>query len=79
MLIVIRYAIIMLDLQQYVTNESRLIITGAARGLLNSRHLGVKITNFTDFHPILSVFQQYLRKLGHYFIPKRPQEPPLNS
>ena len=31
--------------------------TGAARGLLISRHLGVKITDFTDFHPILIVFQ----------------------
>ena len=36
---------------------------GAARGLLSSRHLGVKITDFTDFHPILSVFQGYLRAI----------------
>ena len=52
---------------------------GAARGLLSSRHLGVKITDFTDFHPILSVFQRYLRKLGRYFTPKRLQESPLQN
>ena len=40
-------------------------------GAISSRHLGVKITDFTDFHPILSVFQRYLRKLG-YFTPKLP-------
>ena len=52
--------------------------TGAARGLLGSRHLVVKITDFTDFHHILTLrgFQRYLRKLGRYFTPKRPQEPP---
>ena len=39
----------------------------AARGLLGSRHLVVKINGF----------QRYLRKLGRYFTPKRPQELPL--
>ena len=50
-----------------------LIKAGAARGLLGSRHLVVKITDFTDFHPILRGFQRYLRKLRHYFTP------PLNK
>ena len=48
-----------------------------ARGLLRSRHLVVKITDFTDFHPILSVFGDIWATLGRYFTPKRPQEPPL--
>ena len=53
--------------------------TRAARGLLGSRHLVVKITDFTDFHLILRGSQRNLRKLGRYFTPKRPQEPPLDS
>ena len=54
-----------------------LIDTAAACELLGSLHLIVKITDFTDFHPILRVFQQYnLRKLGHYFTPNHPQEQP---
>ena len=36
------------------------IISGWARGLLSSRHLGFKVTDFTDFHPIFSVFKRYL-------------------
>ena len=52
---------------------------GAARGLLGSRHLVVKIEDFTDFHPILRSFQRCLRKLGRYFTPKRPQDPPLGT
>ena len=54
-------------------------VPGAARGLLGSRHLDVKITDFTDFYPILRGFQRYLRKLGRYFTPKRPQKAPLLS
>ena len=49
-----------------------IVLPGAVRGLLRSRHLVVKITDFTDFHPILIVFQRYLKKLGFYFTPKRP-------
>ena len=47
---------------------------GTALGSLSSRHSGVKITDFTDFYPILSVFQRYLRKLGLYFTLKRPHK-----
>ena len=53
--------------------------SGAVRGLLGSRHLVVKITDFTDFHPILRGFERYLRKLGRYFTPKRLQEPRLQE
>ena len=49
------------------------IKSGAVRGLLGSRHLVVKITDFTQFYPILSGFQRYLRKLERYFTPKRPK------
>ena len=51
--------------------------SGAARELLSLRHLGVKITDFTDFHHILCVFQLFLRKLGSYLTSERPQELPL--
>ena len=60
-----------------LTNYGYGIIPGAARGLLGSRHLVVKIADFTDFHPILRGFQRYLGKLGRYFLPKRPQESEL--
>ena len=36
-------------------SEVELSVAGTA-------HVGVKITDLTDVHPILSVFQQYLRK-----------------
>ena len=51
----------------------------AARGLLGSRDLVVNITDFTDYHTILRGFQRCLRKLGRYFTPKHPQEPPLGQ
>ena len=40
---------------------------GAARGLLGSRYLVVKITDFTDFYPILKGFQRHLRKIRGLF------------
>ena len=55
------------------------IKSGAARGLLGSRHLVVKITDFTDLYPIWRGFQRYLKKLRRYFTAKRPKEPPLNK
>ena len=38
-----------------VTGYQLRVTAGAARGLLGSRHLVVKINEFTDFHPILRV------------------------
>ena len=45
---------------------------GAARELLSTRHLVVEITDFTDFHPILSVFSVIFEKIRALFYTQTP-------
>ena len=48
-----------------------MVIDRGGSGLLSSRHLGVKITDFTE------LFSAIFEKIRAFFSPKRPQEPPL--
>ena len=54
------------------------ILSGAAHGLLGSRHFVVKITDFTDFHLILRGFQRYL-KIKALFYTQTPTGTAPNS
>ena len=49
--------------QYHQSSTNAIFDAGAACGLLCSRHLVVKIKDFTDFHPILSVFSAIFEKI----------------